>query len=289
MARPLRIEYPGAVYHVLSRGNAKQSIFRDIRDRTRFLEKLARAASHYNFIVHAYCLMDNHYHLVVETPDGNLSMAMRQLNGPYTQYFNRRHSTVGHLFQGRFKAVLVEKERYLLELCRYVVLNPVRAGVAAHPGEWEWSSYAATVGRRKVHDFLEVDWVLAHFSQKNKTDAQRRYEAFVLGGIGDAVALKEAMIGKPILGTSSFIERFREILKKKATLTEIPRRQRFVSRPPLNAVFLRVQDKRELRLRMHEAHVQHGYLKREIADHLGIHYSTVSKGIQEAENCHFKT
>jgi len=289
MARPLRIEYPGAVYHVLSRGNAKQTIFRDVRDRKRFLEKLGLAASHYNFFVHAYCLMDNHYHLVVETPDGNLSMAMRQLNGPYTQYFNRRHETVGHLLQGRFKAVLVEKEGYLLELCRYVVLNPVRAGIVAHPGKWEWSSYAATIGRAKVPDFLEVDWVLALFSQKNRTDAQRRYEAFVLGGMGDAASLKEAMVSKPILGSNAFIERFQESLKRKALLAEIPRRQRFVSRPPLNALFHGVRQKRRLRLLMREAHVQHGYLKREIADHLGLHYSTVSKGIREAENCHFKT
>jgi putative transposase len=290
MSRPLRIEYPGAVYHVLSRGNARQDIFRDNRDRKRFLERLSRAVSHYHFIVHAYCLMGNHYHLVVETPEGNLSMAIRQVNGPYAQYFNSRHRTVGHLFQGRFKAALVEKEEYLLELCRYVVLNPVRAGVADLPSEWEWSSYPATIGRREVPDFLEVEWLLALFSEHDRREAQRRYEAFVLRGMRDAAALKkEAMFGKPILGTSTFIERFREVLKEKAPLAEIPRRQRFVSRPPLNALFHGVQEKNQLRFLMHKAHVQHGYLKREIADHLGIHYSTVSKGIWEAENCHFKT
>jgi len=233
--------------------------------------------------------MDNHYHLVVETPDGNLSMAMRQLNGPYTQYFNRRHRTVGHLLQGRFKAILVEKERYLLELCRYVVLNPVRVGAVAHPGEWRWSSYLATIGREEAHDFLEVDWVLAHFARHDRNEAQRRYEVFVLKGILEAADLKETMTGKPILGTSAFIDRFRGLLREKAPLTEIPRRQRFVSRPPLNALFHGVREKKQLRLTMHKAHVQHGYLKREIADHLGIHYSTVSKGIREAENCHFKT
>lgn len=127
MARPLRIEYPGAVYHLTSRGNRQEAIFQDDEDRYGFLDIFGKTVRRYNWICHAYCLMDNHYHLLVETPDGNLSLGMRQLNGLFTQLINRRHGKVGHVFQGRFKSILVEKEAHLLELCRYVVLNPVRA------------------------------------------------------------------------------------------------------------------------------------------------------------------
>ena len=126
MARPLRLEFPGAVYHVSSRGNARQRIFFGDADRELFLDTLTQGIARYRWLCHAYCLMENHYHLLIETPRANLSLGMRQLNGIYTQTFNRRHHRVGHLFQGRFRAILVEKESYLLELCRYIVLNPVR-------------------------------------------------------------------------------------------------------------------------------------------------------------------
>ena len=129
MARALRIEYPDAVYHITSRGNARNEIFADDQDRDNFLTVLGVVVKRYNWLCHAYCLMDNHYHLMIETPDANLSRGMRQLNGVYTQKYNWRHSKTGHIFQGRYKSILVEKENYLLELCRYVVLNPVRANM----------------------------------------------------------------------------------------------------------------------------------------------------------------
>ena len=129
MARQLRIEYPGGVYHVTGRGNARQDVFLDNEDRQSFLDLLQKVNKRFNWLCHAYCLMDNHYHLLIETPEGNLSQGMRQVGGVYTQTFNRRHGMVGHLFQGRFKSILVEKDSHLLELCRYVVLNPVRAGM----------------------------------------------------------------------------------------------------------------------------------------------------------------
>ncbi|MBU4594901.1 MAG: transposase, partial [Proteobacteria bacterium] len=129
MARPLRIEFPGAVYHVTSRGNAQAAIFVDGVDRNTFLAVLRQTLRRFNVLCHAYCLMTNHFHLLLETPDANLSKAMRQLNSVYTQAFNRRHGRVGHVLQGRFKAIVVDREAYLLELCRYVVLNPVRAGM----------------------------------------------------------------------------------------------------------------------------------------------------------------
>ncbi len=141
MARPLRIEYPGALYHITARGNRKADIYLRSSDRYKFLEILEKTVGRYNWICHGYCLMNNHYHLLIETPDANLSKGMRQLNGIYTQYFNRVHDSVGHLFQGRFKSILVEKESYLLELCRYIVCNPVRANLCREPKDWKWSSY----------------------------------------------------------------------------------------------------------------------------------------------------
>jgi putative transposase len=146
MSRPLRIEFPGAFYHVTSRGNARKKIFLNDIDRVSFIETLAWVVERFGWICHAYCLMDNHFHLLIETPMPNLSLGMRQLNGVYTQRFNRRHKRVGHLFQGRFKSILVEQDRYLLELCRYIVLNPVRAKMVAASEEYPWSSYRATVG-----------------------------------------------------------------------------------------------------------------------------------------------
>jgi len=162
MARPLRLEFAGALYHVTARGNERRAIFLGNldTDRTVFLDALAQTAERFNWVCHAYCLMTNHYHLLIETPDANLSKGMRQLNGVYTQHVNRSHRRVGHLFQGRYKGILVEKEAYLLGLARYVVLNPVRAGVVAAPEDWGWSSYRATAGFEVARPFLATDWLL---------------------------------------------------------------------------------------------------------------------------------
>ena len=135
MARPLRLEIPGGLYHVTSRGDRREDIYLSDTDRQRWLDLLGEVCSRHNWLCHAYCLMDNHYHIVVETIDGNLSAGMRKLNGVYTQWHNRTHDRVGHVFQGRFKAIIVQREGYLLELARYVVLNPVRAGICAMPDQ----------------------------------------------------------------------------------------------------------------------------------------------------------
>ena len=178
MARPLRIEFTGALYHVTSRGDRREPIFEDDEDRLRFLTVLAEVVERFNWLCHGYCLMTNHYHLVVETPDANLSKGMRQLNGLYTQASNRRHQRTGHLFQGRFKGILVDKDSYLLELTRYVVLNPVRAGMVKDPQAYEWSSYRAMVGQAPVPAWLATDGLLAQFG-KRRSDARRRYGQFV--------------------------------------------------------------------------------------------------------------
>ena len=172
MARSLRIEHPGAVYHVTSRGNARADIFLSDADRQTFLDVLAGTVEKYNWLCHAFCLLGNHYHTIIETLDPNLSLGMRQLNGVYTQAFNRSHQRVGHVFQGRYKAILVEKGSHLLELCRYVVLNPVRAGMVAKPEQWQWSSYKSTAYAGTVPEFLTIDWVLGQFAEK-KTAARQ--------------------------------------------------------------------------------------------------------------------
>ena len=147
MSRPLRIEYAGALYHVTSRGDRREDIYHDDEDRQIWLDVFSQVCSRFNWRCHAWCQMDNHYHVLLETAEGNLSQGMRQLNGVYTQKSNRRHGRVGHVFQGRYKAILVERNEYLLELCRYVVLNPIRAGMVSDLDEWSWSSYRAMIGK----------------------------------------------------------------------------------------------------------------------------------------------
>ncbi|MEX0807051.1 MAG: transposase [Candidatus Binatia bacterium] len=185
MARPLRLEFAGAIYHLTSRGNARQRVFFTDGDRELFLSTLSGVVSRYDWICHAYCLMANHYHLLIETPKANLSIGMRQINGMYTQSFNRRPCCAGHLFQGRFKAILVERESHLLELCRYIVLNPVRVKGSGKTQTWKWSSYRATAGLVSVPPFLSTDWILEQFG-KNRSQAQKHYREFVREGMGES-------------------------------------------------------------------------------------------------------
>ncbi len=182
MARPLRLEFPGALYHVTSRGNACAPIDTGDADRHRFLARLADVALRDNGLRHAFCLMDNHDHLVLETPAGNLSKGMRQLNGMYTQQFNQSHQRVGHVLQGRSKAILVERDSYLLTLCRYVVLNPVRAGIVVHIETYRWSSSRATVGLSPCPVWLQTDWLLGQCST-DRLQAQQLYGQFVQDGM----------------------------------------------------------------------------------------------------------
>ena len=173
MSRPLRIEYAEALYHLTGRGNARAPIFFHGNDRLLFLSLVGDIAHRHQWLCHAYCLMDNHYHLLIETRQPNLSKGMRQLGGIYTQKFNKEHGRAGHLFQGRYKAIIVERESYLLELCRYIVLNPVRAKMVEHPEEYQWSSYNATAGRCEQPPYLHSDWILAQFGEDISQARQR--------------------------------------------------------------------------------------------------------------------
>jgi REP-associated tyrosine transposase len=281
MARPLRIEYPNAVYHVTSRGNARNKIFLDDRDRENFLFVLGSVVKRFNWLCHAYCLMDNHYHLMIETPDANLSRGMRQLNGVYTQKYNWWHSKTGHIFQGRYKSILVEKENYLLELCRYVVLNPIRANMVQKPEEWQWSSYDATAGLKSVPDYLTTDWILGLF-HRNKKEAQKRYRKFVREGIQQGSPWNDLQ-GQILLGEEGFIDRFKDHLTDKEKIREIPRAQRYVNRPPLAKHFSQGEKLGRRNKHIYNAHIKYGYTLKEIADHLDIHYTTVSKIIKKYE------
>jgi len=272
MARPLRLEFEGAVYHLTSRGNARQKIFFSDTDRELFLETLAQVISRYGWICHAYCLMANHYHLLVETPKANLSLGMRQLNGIYTQRFNRRHQRVGHLFQGRFKAILVEKESYLLELCRYIVLNPLRVRGGAEMEAWKWSSYRATAGLASVPEFLSIEWLLKQFG-KNVATAQKRYREFVRDGLEKRPW--EELRGQIYLGSEEFIERHSAVDKE---IQEIPRAQLKAVKPTLERIFA---DGVEVGIA--QAYREHGYRLHEIAAHMGVHYATVSRRLKQIE------
>ena len=272
MARPLRVEFAGAIYHLTSRGNARQKVFFTDADRELFLDTLSQVVSRYGWICYAYCLMANHYHLLVETPKANLSLGMRQLNGMYTQSFNRRHNRVGHLFQGRFKAILVEKESYLLELCRYIVLNPVRVKGKGEIGAWKWSSYRATAGLASVPEFLSTDWILGQFGKK-RAKAQKKYRAFVREGLESRPW--EELKGQIYLGSEAFIERHSP---GNQELKEIPRVQLKAVKPSLERIFAK-SGKRAIV----QAYKEHGYRLQEIAAHLGVHYATVSRRLKQME------
>ena len=283
MARPLRIEFPGAVYHITSRGNAKQVIFLDNEDREKLIEILSTVVERFHWVCHAYCLMDNHYHLIIETPEGNLSRGMRQLNGVYTQVFNQRHQRIGHLFQGRYKAIIVEKDSHLLSLCRYVVLNPVRAGVVRKPEGWVWSSYRATIGVAKRPGFLKVEWVLSQFDRK-KDESVKKYKRFVTEGITEGSPW-ETLKGQIFLATESFIERLSGVLGEKEGAKEIPKTQRYAGRPSLQELFKKESVKHKIVKdgTIHTAYIQYGYRMREIAEYLGVHYATVSRAVMRVE------
>ncbi|MDQ3949884.1 MAG: transposase [Gemmatimonadota bacterium] len=269
MARPLRICFPGAVYHLMSRGNARESIYVDDDDRLRFLRTLAHVVARFGWLCHAYCVMDNHYHLVVETPRPNLSVGMRQLNGLYAQRYNERHDRCGHVFQARFRSILVEKESHLLAVCRYVVLNPVRAGICTDLGAYRWSSYRATAGLEAPEAFLHTDWLLAQFGQARGV-AQARYREFVADGLSDALEVRGERLGSGVF--------LRERHGPDPPLTDIPRIQVEPLPPTLEEIFARSRH-----APVATAYRRHGYPLRAIAEYLGCHYSTVSRRLRREE------
>jgi putative transposase len=206
MARPLRIEYPGAFYHVTSRGNERKDVFKSRKDREKFLFYLDTATERYGAVVHVWCQLSNHYHLLLETPAGNLSEIMHHLNGAYTTYFNVKRKRSGHLFQGRYKAILVDRDEYAKELSRYIHLNPVRAGIVDRPEDYEWCSYRSYIGHSAVPNWLKTDFIHRYFANGVEA-AQRKYRAFTEEKLGQEYQCPlAAVVGSSILGNEDFVE-----------------------------------------------------------------------------------
>ncbi|MBI2382779.1 MAG: transposase [Gammaproteobacteria bacterium] len=270
MARPLRIEFAGAMYHVMSRGNARADVFRDDGDRRALLSILGRVCGRFEWTVWAYCLMDNHYHFLVETGRPSLARGMRELNGQYTQFFNRRHRRVGHLLQGRYKATLVEKDAYLMELSRYVVLNPVRAGMVKTADAWPWSSYCAVTGKTPSPEWLATGNTLALFDADGSR-ARRAYARFVAEGVSVPDPMG-AVRRQLFLGTEQFVEAMMGKVGRTAPSREVPRRQR-----PVRSLSTYEGDATGRDQAIRSAYDSGGYTLVEIGAHFGLHYSVISR------------
>jgi len=276
MARPLRIEFPGALYHVTSRGDRKEDIYDDDKDRYLFLSILENVIKKFNWQCYAYCMMTNHYHLIIETPDGNLSDGMRQLNGVVTQASNRRHKRTGHLFQGRYKAILVEKDAYLLELSRYVVLNPVRAGMVENASDWAWSSYRATAGKYTMPDWLSANYLLSQFSSLRKKSL-KRYTQFVADGVHEESPWKQIK-AQIFLGDKSFVEEMQSRIEAGSDQIEIPMAQMRAPAPPLDELARQYSNRNEA---IAAAYATGGYSYKEIGHHFELHFTTIAKIVRK--------
>jgi len=274
MNRPLRIELDNSLHHVTARGDRRDIIFRSDNDRLTWLSLLGETCDRFNFTIRAYCQMTNHYHLLLETANGELARGMRHLNGIYARYFNRTHGHVGHLFQGRYKAILCQTDLYLQELSRYIELNPVRARMVALPGDWPWSSYRATLGLVDAPGWLQTDAVLAHFGS-DQLIARQAYADFVHAGI-DGPSPLSLVRNQLVLGDENFQA---AIIGAAVTgnAFEIKRVQRRALALPLHEYFAQFRNSKEA---MARAYFSLGYSMQEIADFARVSVKTVSRAVQ---------
>lgn len=280
MTRPLRLEYPGAVYHVMSRGNNRQKIFLNDHDRKRFLEIYEDVVERQMWETYAWCMMDNHFHLVIETPEPNLSEGMRLLNGIYTQYFNHNKGRTGHLFQGRFRSIVVDENTYLLELVRYVSLNPVRSGHVDSPEKWHWGSFRATAGLDPCPAWLSADKVMDAVSEGIGNREKRRnfFISYILDGLGREANLMEQVQQQVYLGDDSFIERVQRKCSVDPGIDGVSREQKRKPLVSLEEYFREYPERKEA---MAMAFFEGRFSQAEIARHQGVHYSTVSRAVRE--------
>lgn len=271
---------PGAVYHVMSRGNRKGRIFEDDEDREQFLNTIGRVWRRYAVRCYAACLMNNHYHLVFDTPRGNLSDAMQYLNGVFSQRSNRRHHRTGHLFEARFRSIIVERDSYLRRVARYVVLNPVRAHLVSHAERWPWSTFRATGGFEDPPDWLYTEWMIAAFSANTISEARERYVRYV----NSPSPKKSPRWSAGALGSKAFEKAIRDAAIARDPDRFLPRAHVALGRPSLESLFaipgLAGGDRDRV---IHLAHVTHGYRLAEISKHLGCDRSMASHALRRLE------
>jgi putative transposase len=278
MARPLRIHLPGARYHVMSRGNGGQRIFYDRRDYAKFLALLASSLARFSVRCLSYCLMKTHFHLVLEPGERPISGMMQQLNSSYARWFNKRRQRVGHVFQGRFKALVVDTDHYFLRLLRYVARNPVESGAVSRPDAWRWSSYRGTAGAEPPPEFLAIDDVLRALHPTDATAARQQFIALVASTAED-LELPTGLV----FGSAAFEQRVEPLLRARRTDQELSYSERYAIRPPLAALLEALPDRDAVNRRMHEAFFEHAYTLREIGDFVGQHPSTIWRRIRQRQ------
>jgi putative transposase len=286
MSRPLRIEYLGAFYHVMSRGNEKQAIYRNRDDRKKFLDYLETATTRYAASIHCYCLMDNHYHLLIETPEGNLAQIMRHINGAYTSYFNTRHHRIGHLFQGRYHSILVDADAYFLPLSRYIHLNPVKEGLISDPAQYEWSSYRAYLDLQDAAKWLRTDFLLAILGHDR--DVQSRYRNYVENDDKSFEELyAKSLHSMTILGRKEFVEEISdELLIKRSCSRDLPTVRKLRGRPEIHRVFKVVSNelKNDYRLaKKMSIYLCHHFSSCSLHD-IGAYFGVGESAISESSN-----
>jgi REP element-mobilizing transposase RayT len=274
MSNPPRLQIPGAIYHVMARGNRKGRIFRDGHDRAAFSQMLAIVAEALTVEVLTEARMGTHYHGVVMTPKANLSRFMQRLNTRYARYFNRRYKQVGHVFRGRFKAVIVQHDVHLLTTIGYVLKNPVEANLAADVAAWQWSSYRATIGLAEQPSYLSLSWLDAIFPAATRAESQQQFADFIHSG-RPAHSFLDGRT--PAAGTPAFLSEIRVVIGRQCFDVAVPRGYRMLGRPTLGELFEGVQSKDERNAMIRRAQVVHGYTLAEIARSLGLHPASVSR------------
>lgn len=279
VSRNRRIQFCGATYHVMSRGNRKAPIFEEDRDRREFLSILANALERYDVECPSYCLMGNHYHFVAHTPRGNIARFMKVVNGRYTQYVNRRHRWTGHLFEGPYKSLVIDDTCYLRTALAYLARNPVEAGFVAAPERWKWSSYAGMVGLRRPEPFLSTAWLLRAFPSQTLEAARQRFAELVVNFPGE-LALDHRDV---VFGDRELQSEIRELIGRTMYLSELPRAYRALARPELSQL-LSCVTRTERISAIRRAHVVHGYLLSDIARCLGVHPTTISRLLTQWRN-----
>ena len=291
MARQLRIEFPDAFYHVTSRGNERKAVFKGFRDREKFLSYLESATKRYGAVIHVYCLMDNHYHLFIGTPAGNLSQIMQHINGAYTSYFNKKHERSGHLFHGRYKSILVEADEYAKELSRYIHLNPVRTAKVKTPEEYKWSSCQYYSVNRKAPSWLQRDFILGYFDTK-RISAMRKYRNFVHKLIGqDYKSPLDGAQHSVMLGSEGFIKEIKEsFLRNRGLDRELPIFRETMDRPKLEKIEgvvdseLESDERLGRQLKLFLCHRYSGMKLREIGDRFSVSESAVTQASRRIRN-----